>query len=132
MCNGSGRVVEYVERRPRRTPGTFDLEEISRRTVSMLNKNEYELYTRAVIRHLREGDALKTAATFNNLVYFTEGGEQPYIERLHKGLLSLAKEYIAGLLEQNTNPRRLQQDYDTTVGELKAQFDTLGRETFRT
>ena|SRR3989338_10468350 len=126
MCNGSGSVrteIQKVEVMPKHL---IDLNRVPATIHARVNKNEFLLFSRHIIKYIVAADYQRASNSFNYLIELTSRTTQQPEVHFKRELQRLRKEYIDDMVtSQEGVELNLSEDFSSTVTELTKRFERL-------
>ncbi len=131
MCNGSGSVrteIREVEVMPRHL---IDLNKIPVTIRSRVNKNEFALFSKSIIKYLLTADYKRAASSFNYLIELASGiKQQPEIE-LTNELNRLRQQYIDDIVRSREGiEQNLSTDFSRNIAQLTQRLEQIYNKYF--
>ncbi len=131
MCNGSGILRTEIQTVVVLPEHLIDLYRIHVTVRSRVNKNEFALFSRNIIKYLIIADYKRAASSFNYLIGLTsEICQQPEVN-LTRELKTLRKEYIDDLVTSEEGiEQNLSVKFSENVAELTQRFEQIYNKYF--
>ncbi len=146
MCNGTGSVIARPTRRIRsrkdykkksnhrtNSQDLFDISKVSYQVYSRLNKNEFQVFYKGIIKHLASYDFRRAAASFNYLVELTIGSEQEPEQRLHSELFNVKKNLLDEIIDIYQDKEVMHvssKNYSDKISKLEKIFQDIYKKYF--
>ncbi len=113
----------------------YDLNRVSCKVYSRLDKNEFQIFAKGILKHLLTFNFRRAAASFNHLIELSVGTGQEPEKRLHNDLLKIKENFIDNLINSNEEGNiegNLSQEFSSKIEKLTMQLELVYDNYFRT
>lgn len=131
MCNGSGSVRTEIREVQVMPKHLIDLNRVPVTVHSKVNKNEFSIFSRNIIKYIIASDYIRAANSFNYLIELTSRIVQQPEVNLTRELERLRKKHIDDFVRSDDGiEQNLSEDFSERVTEITRTFEDIYNKYF--